>query len=528
VTEHATGTARGIAPSLSLRNLSKSFGGARALNGVSLTIRPGEVHGLLGQNGSGKSTLIKILAGFHAPDPGAEMDLHGGPVPLPMPPGEARRRGVAFVHQHLGLVPSLTVLENLRVGDFATKRSWAINWRKEAERARQVFAHFDLDIDPGARVGDLAPVQKALLAIVRAFEDLKEAETAKSGILILDEPTPFLPRTGVQQLFSLVRKIVAEGSSVIFVSHDVDEIMEITDRATVLRDGVLVGTLTTKEATPEQFVELIVGRRVQMFQTSHKDFSERPVRARISDLSGGSVEMASFAVREGEVLGLTGLIGSGFDDVPYLLYGADTAKTGTIGIGGGSFALEHMVPPAALRLGLALIPADRLACAGVGSLSIADNMSLPVLDDFRRWGMLDWPRIKCRVRELGSAYEVRPNNTELTLGSLSGGNQQKVILAKWLQTAPKLLLLDEPTQGVDVGARQQLFAALEQAALTGTSVICASTDYEQLSQICDRVLIFARGRIIHELAGEDVTKDNIAEVCLRGTDPVEKTGETTP
>lgn len=528
MTATAVAAAPGIVPALSFRNLSKSFGGSRALDGVSLTILPGEVHGLLGQNGSGKSTLIKILAGFHAPDPGAELNLQGAPVSLPMPPGEARRRGIAFVHQHLGLVPSLTVLENLRVGNFATKRNWAINWRREAAHARQVFSHFGLDIDPDARVGDLAPVQKALLAIVRAFEDLKDAQTNTPGILILDEPTPFLPKTGVQQLFTLVRKIVTQGSSVIFVSHDVDEIMEITDRATVLRDGALAGTLTTRDSSSEQFVELIVGRRVQMFQTSRVDFSSRPVRAEVSELCGGQVETASFRVHEGEILGLTGLIGSGFDDVSYLLFGADTPRAGNIRIADRSFALNRMLPSVALQLGMALIPGDRLVSAAVGNLSIADNMSLPVLDEFRRWGTLDWPGIRSRMRELGRIHDVRPNNPELNLGALSGGNQQKVVLAKWLQTGPRLLLLDEPTQGVDVGARQQLFAALKQAALKGTSVICASTDYEQLSQICDRVLIFARGRITHELAGEEITKDNIAEICLRGADAVANVGESTP
>jgi ribose transport system ATP-binding protein len=520
----ASAAAPGDIPALVLRNLSKSFGGARALDSVSLEIAPGEVHGLLGQNGSGKSTLIKVLAGFHAPDAGGELSLYGRPVPLPMPSGEARRRGIAFVHQHLGLVPSLTVLENLRVGAFAAERRWLINWRREAQQARQVFARFGLAIDPDDRVGDLAPVEKALLAIIRAFEDLKAAETKTPGILILDEPTPFLPTAGVQQLFALVRQIVAEGASVIFVSHDVDEVMEITDRATVLRDGILAGTLTTRGATAEQFVEMIVGRRVQAFQTSYESFAARPVRATVSGLSGGTVADASFDIHEGEVLGLAGLVGSGFSDVPYLLYGAVPATSGKVSMAGTGFDLRGMAPPAALRLGLALIPADRLGSAAVGNLSIKDNMSLPVLGDFRPWS-LDWSAIRRRMDELGSLYDVRPNDPDLNIGSLSGGNQQKVVMAKWLQTDPRLLLLDEPTQGVDVGARQQLFAALKQAALAGTSIICSSTDYEQLAQISDRVLIFARGRIVHELVGASITKDNIAEICLRGADAAPATME---
>ena len=250
----------GQPPALSLRHFSKRFGGALALNDVSLDVMPGEVLGLLGQNGSGKSTLIKILSGYHVPEPGGELLIHGEAVPLPVPAGTTEKLGLAFVHQHLGLVPSLTVLENLRMNTIASETRWWMNWRRERERARDVFARFGLDIDPMARIADLPQVERALVAIVRAFESVQATGREHAGILVLDEPTPFLPKTGVDQLFGLVRAIVREGAAVIFVSHDVDEIMEITDRATVLRDGVLAGTLDSKGATHDDFVELIVGR----------------------------------------------------------------------------------------------------------------------------------------------------------------------------------------------------------------------------------------------------------------------------
>jgi len=238
VTGAGAATPPGQGPALSIRRLSKRFGGALALDQVELEVLPGEVHGLLGQNGSGKSTLIKVLAGFHEPEPGAELTIHGEPVPLPIQAGSARRLGLAFVHQHLGLVASLSVLENLRIGAFATEVRWYVDWRHEREAARATFARVGLAIEPDARVGDLPQVERALVAIVRAFEDIRQrGDTAQGGILVLDEPTPFLPKVGVDQLFKLVRNIVREGASVIFVSHDVDEVMEITDRATVLRDG---------------------------------------------------------------------------------------------------------------------------------------------------------------------------------------------------------------------------------------------------------------------------------------------------
>ena len=507
----------GSPPALALRHFSKRFGGELALNDVALDVAPGEVHGLLGQNGSGKSTLIKILAGFHAPEAGAELHINGEPVPLPIPPGAALGLGLAFVHQHLALVPSLSVLENLRIGQFATRSRWRIDWRRERERARQTFHRFGLRIDPAARIRDLPQVERALVAIVRAFEDIGLRTNAdRPGILVLDEPTPFLPRAGVDQLFSLVRGIVGEGTSVIFISHDVDEVMEITDRATVLRDGIVAGTLETGRASSDDFVELIIGRRVKLFQSERRDLSAAPVDVRIDGLSGSTAEDVTIELRRGEIVGLTGLIGCGSDEVPYLVFGAQKARSGTIELAGTRFGASSMMPATALAASMALLPSDRLAAAGVGPLSVADNITLPVLSDFFRTVGLDWSQIGQRAEALCEAYEVRPNRPAMKLGSLSGGNQQKVLLAKWLQTRPKLLLLDEPTQGVDVGARQAVFEALHAASLEGTAVLCASTDYEQLAQICDRVLIFARGRIVRELWGDDVTKDNIAEQCLRG------------
>jgi ribose transport system ATP-binding protein len=520
----------GEAPAIAIRHLSKRFGSSLVLNDVALEIMPGEVHGLLGQNGSGKSTLIKILAGFHEPEPGAELIMHGENVGLPIPPGAARRLGLAFVHQHLGLVPSLTVLENLLIGDIANSQHLRIDWRREAARARQTFARFNLDIDPTARIGDLPQVTRALVAIVRAFEDIRTQSGADRGVLVLDEPTPFLPKVGVDQLFALVRNVVKEGAAVIFVSHDIDEVREITDRATVLRDGNLAGTVVSKSATADQFVELIIGRRVNRYKSEAKVLAGLPVAVAARNVSGEIVRDVSVEVRRGEILGLTGLIGSGFDELPYLLYGARRASQGELVIDGRGQSLRRMSPPAAMAAKLALLPSDRLGAAGVGGLTLTENMLLPVFADFRRWFGLDWAGMAARTAELGRDYDVRPNRPQATLGSLSGGNAQKVLMAKWLQTAPVLLMLDEPTQGVDVGARQQLFAAVDHAAGSGTAVMVASTDYEQLAQICDRVLVFARGRVVSVLEGTAISKDSIAEQCLRsmGTPDALRATEAAP
>lgn len=535
----------GEPPALSIGRLSKRFGPSFALHDVSLDVMRGEVHGLLGQNGSGKSTLIKILAGYHDPEPGAELLVHGYAESLPLSARTMRRIGLAFVHQHLGLIPSLSVLENLRADHIATESRAFIDWGRERRAARDLFGSFGLGIDPDTRVADLQPVECALLAIVRAFEQVRHGTGGEGGILVLDEPTPFLPREGVAKLFALVRSITERGAAVIFVSHDVDEVLEITDRATVLRDGLMVGTLVTGSATPRDFVEMIVGRRVDLFRRAGEDASVRPVVASAHGIASRRLDDVAVEIRAGEVLGLTGLIGSGFDELPYLLYGAGRADGGTLrlsrlsgapprkpaslhaesgpasageptdaGPGGDAVSLRDMTPARAIGLGLALLPADRLGSAGIGSLPVAENVSLPVLGRFVRRLVLRARAIAAHVEALGRDFHVRPNDPAMKLSALSGGNQQKALLAKWMQIRPRLLMLDEPTQGVDVGARQHLFAALSDAALQGTAILVASTDHEQLAQICHRVLIFGRGRVVAELRGAEISKEALGEQCL--------------
>ena len=521
-------------PALRVEGLSKRFAGETALDDVDFAILPGEVHGLLGQNGSGKSTLIKLLAGFHVPEPGARLEIHDEAVQLPLSPADPRRLGIAFVHQHLGLLPSLSVLENLRLSKFSTMNSLFVNWRDERKTARELFARFDLDLDPSAPVASLSQTERAMLAIVRAFEDLHESERGVGhGIMILDEPTPFLPRAGVQQLFEIIRTITAEGSSVIFVSHDVDEICEITDRATVLRDGKVVGVVESAKTSHEEFVELIVGRKVDRYRVRRSAARADAGGIRISGLSGRVARDVDLDIAPGEIIGLTGLIGSGFDEVPYLLFGAAEKERGRIDASDWAVEAGDLTPTEAIRRGFALLPADRLERSGVGRLSVMENQTLAVLGEFFRGGILDWKGMRSRSRELNDLLDVRPRLPglpDMDLASLSGGNQQKALLAKWLQRRPRLLLLDEPTQGVDVGARQTLLEQLGEASGQGTSILCASTDAEQLAQICDRVLVFARGRIVSELSGDRVSKEEITECCLMSSnlaarpDTVELTG----
>jgi ribose transport system ATP-binding protein len=501
-------------PALLVSKIAKTFGGARALKGVDFFVEPGEVHGVLGQNGSGKSTFVKILSGFHAPDPGGSIAIFGRPLDLPMRAGAFRDYQMAFVHQNLGLVPSLSVLENLRVASITAPKG-RIDWRTERAAAQAALDRFGIQLDLDARTGAISQIERALLAIVRASDDLRAAEAAsgRRGILILDEPTPFLPREGVDRLFSLVRQVASHGDSVIFISHDIDEVREITDRATILRDGAVSGTLVTKQASHDDFVEGIIGRRIVRSVTKAVDKGSRPVKAVIENINEPGLGIPRIEVAQGEILGLSGLIGSGYERVPYLVFGADKASGGTLTLDGQQMSLANMAPKNAVARGMALLPADRPKASGIASLSVAENML--ILDLKRHMSAFGLKRgaIAKRAGALSTEYEVRPNDPKLRLGQLSGGNAQKVLLAKWLIRDPKLLMLDEPTQGVDVGTRQQVFDVIRKAAENGAAVICASSDFEQLADLCTRVLVFARGRVVDELTGSQITKDNIAEAC---------------
>jgi ribose transport system ATP-binding protein len=508
-----------VPATLALTGLRKSFGGVQALKGVDLTIRRGEVHGLVGENGSGKSTLIKTLAGYHAPDAG-RLEVNGEPVPLPLAPGGYRAFGFEFVHQDLGLVESLSVVENLFVGEIATSdRRWHISWRALRLQARELFERYGLDLDPAAKIADLAPVEKALVAILRAIEAVRRrAELASddhTGLLVLDEPTVFLPRTGVEELFTFVREITTTGVSVLFVSHHLDEVREVTDRVTVLRDGERVGTVDTARVSEPELVKMIIGRDLGAQAAGRHRQRSGGELAQVRDLTGDYLDGVSLDLREGEVLGLTGLVGSGFEEAPYLLFGAHRAQRGTLALDGRTHVIAELTPERAMDLGMALVPADRQRDASLPTLSIADNVTMLMLAKLTSGGRLHRRQMEAEARSLMDRFDIRPPDPRPVLSSLSGGNQQKVVLAKWFVTGPRVLLLHEPTQGVDVGAREQIFGLVAEAAARGMAVICASADYEQLEAICSRVLVIGRGRVVSDLEGAEITRDRIAEQCYQ-------------
>lgn len=504
---------------LYMKGISKTFGSNRALDHVDMVIMPGEIMGLLGKNGCGKSTLIKILSGFHEPDSGGELYVNGEKVKLPVAPGEFVKYGMSFVHQDLGLVDSLTVAENWILSDIAIQNKPWISWKAANEDIIRTFEHYGLTISPDEPVSSLGPVQKAMLAILRAVVNLHDAQEKGRGLLILDEPTVFLPKTEVEILFRLVRSIAHQGISVMFVSHDLDEVMALTDSFTVLRNGQNVGNGTTHMTDKNSVIEMILGEGLQEYhvETKTEEFLEnREVLVQVQGVSGRIVKPMDFSAYRGEVLGVTGLVGSGFEEIPYLLFGDAAGRQGQIVLDEVTFDLGRFTPKQAVEAKMALIPADRKNMGGVQTLEVQENIMMQSMYRYHPF-CLDRKNLRKKAGELTEEYTVHPKDIRLDFGMLSGGNQQKVLLAKWIQENPKLLILHEPTQGIDIGARQAIYGLIEESVKkTGMTVICSSSDYEQLEQICDRVLILVNGQIIEELTGNEITKARITEYCYAG------------
>jgi ribose transport system ATP-binding protein len=501
---------RSSAPLLSIEGLTKSFGGTRALDRVSLEVHAGEVHGLVGQNGSGKSTLIKVLSGYHVPDGGA-VSLEGKPMKLPPTLKEQRRHGIEFVHQDLGLVPTMPIVENLRVGRYGTAALGRIRWREERARARELMRRFDLDTDPRLPVERLSQSERAVVAIMRALHDLDGHEG--HGLLVLDEPTAALPAHEVHRLFDAIRRVRSAGSGVLIVTHNLDEVFEITDRVSVLRDGRLVADRPTDELDETGLIRLIVGREPGVLYPAAETLASETA-LEVIELRGRVADGVSFSVRRGEVLGLTGLVGAGHDEVPYLVYGAQPPAGGTIRFEGGTVTDPR--PNRSKEAGLMLLPADRHGQSAVLGATVKENVTLPALGSFRgRFGRLDHRRERTAVQALLQQFDVQPPQPDRPMVTLSGGNQQKALLARCLSMRPRVLLLHEPTQGVDVGARRGIFEILREAAGNGAAVVYSSIEYDDLANVCDRVLVFRRGQAVAQLEGEALTKEAIVAHCYQ-------------
>lgn len=501
---------------LELRSLSKSFGASRALDDVTILVKPGEIHGLVGENGSGKSTLVKVLSGYHAPDPGGSLLLDGRPVELPVRPAVGRRLGLSVVHQDLGLIDAFSVAENMRVGLFQVRRfSRAISWRRERELVRLALAELGADIHPEAPVGSLSVAERAEVAIARALQH----HEAGAGLVMFDESTRALPPEPRRHFHALLGDVVARGSSVLLVSHQLEEVLEHTDRVTVLRDGrVVAGGVRTSELSEHELIRLMLGRELERpFRARRRAPALAPPFVRVEDLSGPLIRELNLTIGAGEVLGVTGLLGSGFEELPYLLAGALPAGSGTLSMADQLVELSRSSIRQLLAAGVALVPERRDRDGLAFSETVLDNITLPrVRGRSRRALMRSGWQLQEASRVIGE-LAVRPPDPRMTVGHLSGGNQQKVLLGKWLCGEAKLLLLHEPTQGVDVGARRDIEQAIARAAQRGSAVLLAGMDASELAALCDRVVVIREGRAHGELCGEITPERIINAVYRNGT-----------
>jgi ribose transport system ATP-binding protein len=494
-----TATSGATSPRLEVRHISKTFGSRTVLRDLSLTVAPGEMHGIVGQNGSGKSTFAKVLSGYHAADRGGEVLLDGQPLSMPISLHDLRAGGVSFVHQDLGLVDEMSVVENVRIAVMQGARfTRQIRWRRELAATSEALERLGFERSVLTPVGELAPADRARVAIGRAIQEHAPGE----GLILFDESTRALPADALDDFYATVRRLLDDGTGVLMIGHRLGEILTHCDRVTILRDGQPVAAgLPTEGLSESDLAARMLGhelRHIDFRRAERPDVKSQAVRVRGLAGAGLAGEL-DLDCGAGEILGITGLPGSGFEAVPYLLAGAESAA-GQVELLGLPIDLAKRSLAAIMRSGIVLVPENRPR-DGLGmEHTILENISLPWLSSRgRSWNIgRQW-----QEEEALHAIEVLgivPPDPRQLVAKLSGGNAQKVLLGKWLTGEPKLLLLHEPTQGVDVGARLDLLMAVHRVAAQGTSVIVASTEPEDLVTICDRVIFFADGTIRDEIS----------------------------
>jgi ribose transport system ATP-binding protein len=500
----SSGNAQDGTSALVVGGLSKSFAGTQALRDFDIDLHQGEVHALVGGNGSGKSTFIKILAGVYQADRG-EATCAGATVDLSsQTPAGARAMGLRFVHQDLGIIPLLSVAENLAIGDhYPVGMGAKINWRQLRSRTRATLERFHLDVDPRTPAEYLSTPQRAMLAIARALQTIDESER---GILVLDEPTASLPPDEATLLLTSIRRLAGNGHTVLLVTHRLDEVKRAADRVTGLRDGVRAGTIDTAQMTESDAVQLILGRRLENATAPRRQArAEAAPLLEVEDLCGGPLAGVSLSVRPGEVVGIAGLLGSGRTELLEMLFGVRPFESGRIVLDGKRIA--SLAPGRMRRLGMAFVPEDRQAEAVFPDQSVAQNVTAGGIGRYFSGGLIRDRRLMRDVRDDVRRFHVKTSSADAGIETLSGGNQQKVVLARWLRDKPRVILLDEPTQGIDVGAREEIFTLIGRATEEGAAVLLVSSEFEELTRLAHRVLVLAGGRITAELEANESAHD---------------------
>ncbi|HSK39530.1 MAG TPA: sugar ABC transporter ATP-binding protein [Arenibaculum sp.] len=493
------------APILEMRGISKTFPGVKALDQVQLTVYPGEVHALMGENGAGKSTLMKILAGAYQADGGGEIRIDGAPVVIDGPLA-ASAAGIAIIYQELALAPNLSVAENIFLGREVSRAGMVDRAAMQAE-ATPVLERLGASFGPGIPVSMLSIAERQLVEIARALH-------GRSRILIMDEPTTPLSSRETERLFALIRQLRAEGMAIIYISHRMAEVYELSDRVSVLRDGTYVGTLGHDELSPAALVRMMVGRDLSTFYTKEHSGAQipHPVILEVRDIGDGRrVKGCSLSLRAGEVLGIAGLVGAGRTELARLIYGADPKTGGEVLLEGRPVDIRR--PGDAIAAGIVYLTEDRKAQGLFLDMTVADNINLGVLArDARPGGVLNRRSARERAEAAIRSLQIRVAHRNVEVGSLSGGNQQKVLLSRLLEIDPKVLILDEPTRGVDIGAKSEIYRIIDELAKRGIGIVVISSELPEIIGIADRALVVRDGLIAGEVgpgSGRPMTQEAI-------------------
>lgn len=508
----------GAEPVLRVDGLTKSFGGVVVVDHVSFAVWPGEVVGLVGQNGSGKSTLLKMLARFYRPDEGSFVAREGQDVDPPSGLLHHDQPCIAFVHQDLGLVPSLSVVENLALGRGYPRHlgGTLIDWGRAEAEARAILRQHGIPDEPGTPVRDLSLADRALLAIGRA---LGVVDAARTPLLVLDEPTASLPDAEVGRVLTAVADVAGRGGAVIFVSHRLDEVLQVAGRVLVIRDGRLVADEPRHRLSHDRLLALMLGREFQRIVALPQSGPLRSTpRLQVQGLGGRLLRDFSCSVAEGEIVGVTGLLGSGKSELGRILAGAQPASAGRVLIDGRPLALRH--PRDAVRAGIGYVPPDRRAQGGLLNMTATENLTLPDLRSFLRpfLRLLDHRAEEAATLDWMMRARVVPPSPRQRFDAFSGGNQQKLVYGRWVRLSPRVLVLDEPTRGVDVGSVADLYQIVREQAARGAAILLLSSEWEDLPRICHRIVVLDRGRIVAELSGPARTLDNIVAAAYGHVD----------
>ena len=489
---------------LELKKISKSFSGVEVLHEVAFSLRPGEVHALLGENGAGKSTLVKIITGVHQPDHG-EILLNGVPVHF-NDTRESRKAGIAAIYQELSLFPDLDVAENIFVGRQPVAAGGRIDWKKLYKEAEQLLSSLGVHLDMKQQARNLSIAQQQMVEIARAI-------SINARILIMDEPTSSLTLNEVAELFSLVRRLREDGTAIIFISHRLEELFEIADRVTVFRDGSYIDTRSMKDISRDELIRLMVGRTISKLFPK-QDIEAGDVILQVEKLSRtGAFENISFELHKGEILGMAGLVGAGRTNVGRAIFGVEPPTSGRILIEGRKVMITSSRK--AKELGLAYVPEDRQLHGLIPAMSITSNISLTMLEDYAWRGWLR-DEVERKAAYAGARQmEVRASHIWQNARELSGGNQQKVVLAKWLSTEPRILILDEPTRGIDVGAKAAVHALMSKLAAEGMAILMISSELPEVLGMSDRVIVMREGRMTGHFTRAEATQEKIISAATQ-------------